>query len=111
EADARLRISGDIYSDLPDLLGRSDRRFSRRSIRLMASKVLPFNSGRRCTISSRAVSSSAFVSSFLAMWPQVGLVFDFSSLAAPQVPYHDLAVWRFALEVLGGLDGDRLAVT
>jgi hypothetical protein len=39
-----------------DLLGLSDRRASRRNIRRMASKLLPFNSGRRRKISSRAAS-------------------------------------------------------
>jgi hypothetical protein len=41
-----------------DLLGLSNRRASRLNIRRMASKLLPFNSGRRCRISSRAAVSS-----------------------------------------------------
>jgi hypothetical protein len=37
-------------------------RASRRSMRRMASKLLPPNSGRRCKISSRAASTADFVS-------------------------------------------------
>jgi hypothetical protein len=54
-------VGREIYSDLTDLLGLSDRRASRRKIRLMASKLFPFKSGRRRKISSRAAASAGLI--------------------------------------------------
>src|SRR5262249_61948269 len=56
----RLFLSWATRSSL--LRGLSDRRALRRSIRLMASRLLTFNSGRRRKISSRAAAAD-FVSS------------------------------------------------
>src|SRR5262245_2277352 len=73
------------YSDLPDLAGLNDRRFSRRNIRLMASELLPFNSERCFKISLRAASSLADFVLLVAIfrcWFSIGTIERYSVCSA-----------------------------